>query len=224
MSQRRELTLDLVANVVIPTLALSFLGSEDRLGPMWALVLAISAPILHSLWSVARKGKMSPIAALALLSVSLTGGLGLTEADVGWFAWKEAAFPFILGTLAVMSTRTRWPAIPMLLEPLIDHDRLHALLANRNEEAGYTSDLRRATWWIGACFALTGVATFALARWMVVSPTGTEAFSTELGHYTAMSFPALGVPSTAAMVWVLRGVLIAIEERAGVDIDDLLKT
>jgi len=202
---------------------LSFLSQEGRLGPTGSLLLAIAAPILHTVWSVARTGRMSPIAGLALVSVSLTGGLGLTDTDVRWFAWKEALFPVLMGALAVGSVNTRWPAIPTLLEPLVDHDRLHVLLSEREAEAAYQADLRAATWWLGVCFAVTGVVTFALARWMVVSPTGTEAFSAELGRYTAVSFPAIGLPSTAAMVWVLRGVLLGIEQHTGVDIEELLR-
>ena len=125
--------------------------------------------------------------------------------------------------ITVTSVRTRWPAIPMLLDPMLDGFKVRTLLEDRGQTASHEAALLKATWQIGLLFVLTAAATFAFARFMVVSPTGTEAFNTELGRYTAWSFPVLGIPSTAAMVWVLRGVLLGLEERTGVEIEELLR-
>lgn len=219
----REAIIEIVVNVVAPTIVLLFLSGEATLGTRGGLATALAFPILHSVRSVVIAGRVSPLAILAFISILLTGGIGLLEIEVRWFAWKEAAFPLFFGLASVLSTRTRWPVIPVILERVLDLDKVHQELDGRGERAAFEADLIRGTWQIGAIFLLTAVASFLLARFMVHSPTGTEAFNTELGSYTATSFPAIGIPSTAAMVWVLRGVLIRIEERTGHEIDDLLK-
>ena len=50
---------------------------------------------------------------------------------------------------------------------------------------------------------------WVLARWIVTSPAGTEAFNAELGRLTLLSYPAIALPSMAMMIalmfWLARG-------------------
>jgi hypothetical protein len=214
---------ELAVNIVAPTMVLMFLSGDDWLGPMWGLICALVFPMGHAAFTVISVRRVSPIAVLAFISVLLTGGIGLFELEVHWFAWKEALFPLCLGFAAVASVKTRWPAIPTLLDPLLEVEKVQRLLGEKGETGAHQASLVRATWQMGAILVVTAVVTFAFARWMVVSPTGTEEFNSELGRYTAASFPVLGIPSAIAMAFVLRSVIIGIEERTGVDLDDLLK-
>ncbi len=70
---------------------------------------------------------------------------------------------------------------------------------------------------------LSAVGNYALARYLVVSPAGTPAFNEELGRLTALSFPVLMVPMMLGMAWVLKGVLDALEELSGKEVDELLR-
>ncbi len=219
----RAAVLELVINVAAPTIILTFFSGDAWLGPMWGLLLALAFPLGHGLTTMALTRKVSPIAVLVVVSVLLTGGIGLLELEVSWFAWKEAAFPLAMGVGAVASLRTRWPALSLLLDPLIDTPKVDALLEARGERAAHAQAMARATWRVGAVLVVTAVATFVFARFMVVSPTGTTAFSEELGRYTGWSFPAIGVPSTLVMMWVLSDVLLGLERRTGEKIEALLR-
>lgn len=219
----RSVFVELAVNVAAPTSVLIFLSGDDRLGPVWSLVVALLFPMGHGLVTMITESRVSPIAVLALVSVSMTGGIGLLKLDARWFAWKEAAFPLLLGGLAVASVRTRWAALPTLLDPLLDSERMHALLRERGQEAAHEEALRLATWRLGMVFVLTALATFFFAEYMVTSPSGTEAFNAELGRYTGLALPVVGIPSTLLMLVVMRSVLIGIEERTGVEIDDLVR-
>jgi len=222
-NSHRAALIELVVNVAAPTAVLLFLAGDAYLGPVWSLVVALAFPLGHSLVTMVTAHRVSPIAILVFISVLLTGGIGLLELEVRWFAWKEAAFPFALGVAAVASVKTRWPALPTLLAPLLDQDKVAQLLEERGQLQAHAAALGRATWQVGAVLVLTSVGTYAFARFMVTSATGTEAFNAELGRYTGLSLPVLGIPSTVLMVWVLRNVLIGIEEHTGVEIQELLK-
>ena len=222
-SPQRAALVDLAVNVVAPTVVLLFLSGESWLGPTVGLLVALSFPLGHAATTLVSARRVSPLAALGVVSVLLTGGIGLLELDVRWFALKEALFPLVIGFAIVVSVRTRWPAIPTLLDSLIDGDKLSQALGARGEAEAHAKALVRSTWQMGGIFVLSAVGTLLLARLMVTSPTGTEAFTTELGRYTAASFPAIGLTSTAAMMVVLRGVLLGIERRSGVSLDDLLR-
>lgn len=214
--------LELILTVAVPTAVLILGSPDDRLGPVWALVLALVFPLGHAVSTVVRSRRVSPVTALVSVSILLTGGIGLLELDVRWFAWKEAAFPLMLGVLAVASVRTRWPVLPALLGQILDGERLAEALESDEDRVAWERSLVRATWQLGLVFLLTAVGTFAFARWAVTSPTGTEAFTSELGWYTGWSFPLLGLPGTGAMMWILWRVLRELEDRTGRRLEELL--
>ncbi len=215
--------IELAVNVVAPTVVLLFGSDEAYLGTLWGLIAALAFPLAHSAYTMASAGKISPLAAIAVVSVLLTGGIGLLELPVAWFAWKEALFPALFGVASVLSVRTRFPLLPTLLASALDNDKINRLLAQNEQVDAHDKALLKATWQMGAIFVATAGVTFFFARYMVVSATGTEAFNTELGRYTAMSFPFLGVPSTALLLYIVHGVLLGIETRTGVEIDEVLR-
>lgn len=222
MSSQREALLEIGLNIVAPTVVLVFLSGEDRLGPVVGLVLALAFPLVHAALSLARTGRFSPLTVLAVGSVVLTGGIGLLELDVRWFAWKEALVPAVLAVATVVSVRTPWPVVPTILWRVLDAERVHAALEARGSRARFEERIQRATWGFAAIFGASAALTFALARTLVTSPTGSVAFNEELGRFTALSFPAVALPITLAMVVVLRSLLTGLEEDTGAEIDDLL--
>jgi hypothetical protein len=65
---------------------------------------------------------------------------------------------------------------------------------------------------------------YVLARWIVTSPAGTEAFNNELGRLTLMSYPAIALPSMVMMMglmfWLARGA----KQLTGLDLGDMLRS
>jgi hypothetical protein len=215
--------VELLINVAAPTIVLVFLSTEDWLGPVWGLLVALAFPLGFSAYTAVRARRVSPIAIIVIGSVLLTGGIGLFELNVGWFAWKEAAVPLIMGLFVLVSTRTPWPAIPTLLDPLLDAEKVQEHLEKQGTTEAHETALVGATFWMGMVLVLSAVGTFAFARFMVTSATGTEAFTAELGSYTGWSLAVVGIPTLIGMGVVLRGLLVGIEERTGVDVDVLLR-
>ncbi len=215
--------VELLINVAAPTIVLVFLSTEDWLGPVWGLLVALAFPLGFSVYTALRSRRVSPIAVIVIGSVLLTGGIGLFELDVRWFAWKEAAVPLIMGLFVLVSTRTPWPAIPTLLDPLLDAEKVQARLEEEGTVEAHEAALVGATFWMGMVLVLSAVGTFGFARFMVTSSTGTEAFTSELGSYTGWSLAAVGIPTLIGMGIVLRGLLVGIEDRTGVDVDELLR-
>lgn len=224
MSQNREAILEIGLNVVAPTVVLLFLSTDDRLGPELGLALALAFPLLHAAGSMWRHARVSPLSVIAVVSVLLTGGIGLLELDVRWFALKEAVVPALLGVATLVSLRTPWPVVPTILWRVLDADRVGAALDARDTRARFERRVRRTTRAFSVIFLASAALTYALARYVVTSPTGTEAFNEELGRFTALSFPVVAVPITVAMAVALRTLLLGIEEDTGIPVDDLLTT
>ena len=94
--------IDLIVSIVIPTVILMKLSGESNLGPMGALLLALAFPLLWGLYELVINKKKNFVAILGIISVLLTGGIGVLELDNKWLAIKEAAIPAAIGIGGVL--------------------------------------------------------------------------------------------------------------------------
>lgn len=218
--------LELVITIAIPAVVLMQLSSPARLGPAGALLLALAFPLAYGGWQLVRERKLNLMASIGVVSTLLTGGIGLLALDAQWLAVKEAAVPGLIGLVILASTWTRNPLIRLLVfnATLFDTDRVHKALAERGTEAAFETRLRTGTVLLAATFFFSSVANYVLARWVVVSPAGTEAFNEELGRMTLLSYPVIAIPSTvmmmALLLWLARGA----KTLTGLDLGDMLRS
>jgi hypothetical protein len=216
--------LEIAITIVIPAVILMKLSSADRLGPLWALLLGLAFPLAWGLWQVRAGRKFGLMAAIGVFSTVLTGGIGLMKLDAQWLAVKEAAVPGIIGLVVAGSAFTRSPLIRTLLyqRELFDVDRIHAVLVARQNEAQFDDCLRRGTFMLAATFFFSSVMNFILARYVVTSPAGTEAFNEELGRLTLLSYPIIALPSMAMMMGLIFWLTRNLKALTGLTMGDLL--
>ena len=107
--------VDLLVSIVIPSFILMKFSGDDDLGASTALIVALAFPLSWGLYELLKYRKFNFIALLGLISVLLTGGIGLLQLDPQWLAVKEAAIPGLIGIAVLVSTRTRYPLIRTLL-------------------------------------------------------------------------------------------------------------
>ncbi len=88
--------VDLAVSIIIPSIILMRLSGEDKLGPTGALLLALAFPIAWGLYDLTKNGVKNYVAILGVVSVLLTGSIGLLKLDAQWLAVKEAAIPFCI--------------------------------------------------------------------------------------------------------------------------------
>jgi hypothetical protein len=218
--------LEIGITILVPALILMQLSGEARLGPTRALLLALAFPLGWGLWDGWRRHKLNWFAVLGVVSTLLTGGIGLLALDARWLAVKEAAVPGLIGLVILGSTWTRNPLIRLLVfnATLFDTERVHKALAERQTEAAFEARLRTGTVLLACTFFFSSVMNYVLARWVVVSPAGTEAFNEELGRMTLLSYPVIAIPSTVMMMallfWLARGA----KALTGLDLGDMLRS
>ena len=219
-ASREHPLLNLLINIVLPALILMKLS--HRLGNTAALVFALSLPLGWGLWGLWREKRLSPISVLGVISVLLTGGIGLLKLDPSWIAIKEAAIPLAIGVGIAISRWTRWPVVATLVEKLIDTRRVHTALAERGHETAYRKRLNVSNWILAASFLVSATTNYLLARFIVVSPSGSEAFNNELGRMTALSFPVNVLPSLLVMVLALIYLIRGIENLTGLKLEEVV--
>ena len=99
VQQKNNPLLDLLISIVIPSIILMKFSGEDHLGTVWGLVVALSFPLFYGLYERITQQKFNIISILGLISVLLTGGIGLLKLDPEWLAIKEAAVPLVIGLI-----------------------------------------------------------------------------------------------------------------------------
>ena len=217
--------LEIGITIIVPALVLMQLSSAERLGPLPALLLALAFPIGWGLWEGIKRRKLNWLAVLGVVSTLLTGGIGLLKLDPQWLAVKEAAVPGLIGLVVLGSLWTKTPLIRVLVfnASLFDVDRVHAALEVRKNTVPFELRLRTGTLLLAGTFFFSAVANYVLARWVVVSPAGTEAFNQELGRLTLLSYPVIALPSMAMMIglmfWLARGA----KDLTGLELGEMLR-
>ena len=216
--------IELLVTLVIPSLILMKLSGPEDLGAVNALLLALAFPLAWGARDLLARRKFNLFAALGLISILLTGGIGLLQLDTQWLAVKEAAVPGLIGLAVLVSTRTRYPLIRTLLfnPALIDVARVHERLEARDAVPTFETRLQRATVMLGGTFFFSAAMNYFLATWIVVSPAGSAAFNEELGRLTLLSYPVIALPSMAMMMFVLYYLARGIRELTGLKFTDLL--
>lgn len=216
--------IDLAVSLILPSLVLMKLSSPEYLGASMALVLALAFPLGWGLFELLRYRKFNFIALLGMLSVLLTGGIGLLQLDTQWLAVKEAAVPGVIGLVVIGSIFTRRPLIHRLLynESVLDIARIQSALQEHGKSAEFDRHLLIATWCLGGTFFFSAVMNYILARWLVSSPAGTEAFNAELAQMNLYSYPMIAIPSMLMMAGIFWYLWRTIHGMTGLSMEEML--
>ena len=221
--KRENLLLNLVCNLVVPTLVLTKLSGDQWLGPQWGIAVALLFPLAYGIYDLILRRKTNLFSIVGVASVLLTGGLNQLKADVFWFAVKEAAIPTLFGVAVILSARSRRPLVRELLwnESVIDTEKVDAVLTERNQHEAFERLLADATRGLALSFLLSAVLNYGLARYLLVSPPGTEEFNAQLGRMNLLSWPVIVIPYMAVTMWVLWRLLNGFTRLTGLPLEEI---
>ncbi|MCA1963453.1 MAG: hypothetical protein LDL31_05865 [Prosthecobacter sp.] len=217
--------MDLLLTVILPSVVLESLSKPERLGPAWALVVALLMPAGFGIWCVMQKRGLNFFSILGLVAVIITGGLGLLNLNAVWFAVKEAAFPIFLGLAFPLSFHFGKPLVTeLLLNPqVINHGMLNAALEVGDRRARFQALMARASWALAGTMMLSAIANAALVLYYLQgTEPGTEAYTKAIGRQNWVGFIVIGVPMLAATVALLMWLLRRIEQLTGLERADLM--
>jgi hypothetical protein len=217
--------LSLIVNIAIPAVILMKFSTEETLGPVGGLLAALAFPLTWGIVDLVRDRRWNFISILGVISILLTGGIGLLELDPKWVAVKEAAVPGIIGLAVVLSLKTRYPVVRSLLynERVIQVDKVETALDAHGSRAEFERSLVTASWLLAASFFLSSILNFVLAKIVVKSPAGTTEFNEELGRMTALSYPVIVIPSMAMMMIALWYLFKSIRRHTDLGVEDIFK-
>jgi hypothetical protein len=213
---------ELAVAIIAPSIVLTM--GEPYFGNTGTLLVALAFPLAWGAWDGWRRRRVSIFTVIGAVSTLLTGGIGLMKLDAGWLAIKEGAVSGAIGLAVAVSAWTKRPLIHLLVfdAALLDRERIARALAERGTTETFEARLRQGTLWLAATFFFSAAANYALTRWLVQSPAGTEAFNAELGRLTLLSWPLIALPSTAMMAALLWWLARCARQLTGLELQDLL--
>lgn len=217
--------VDVLLTVILPSVVLESLSKPERLGPAWALVVALLMPIGFGIYCFVKKRGLNFFSILGFIAVVVTGGLGLLNLSSSWFAAKEAAFPVFLGLAFPLSFYWKKPLVnELLLNPqVINHPMLNAALDTETKRSLFRGLLGRASWALAGTMFLSAIAN----AWMILifldgKTPGTEEYIQAIGRQNWVGFLVIGIPMMAALMLLLFWMLRRIERLTGLERADLM--
>jgi hypothetical protein len=224
--KKENLLLNFVCNLIVPTIVLMRFSSDRYLGPLYGLIVAVAFPLGYGVYDLIVRKKTNLLSVLGLISVLLSGGLGLMKAGGIWFAVKDAAVPTVIGAAVLFSLRSKKPLVRELLlnDQVLDVQRVTAALEARGETAAFDRLLRNASLWLALAFLGSAIVNFILARYILRSPPATPEFNAELGRMHILVWPVIVIPSMAVMMFVFWRLLTGITALTGLTQDEVFRT
>lgn len=222
--KRENFLANMLLNIVIPVVILSKLSGDQYLGTRWAIVVALAFPLGYGLRDFFLTRKINVFSALGFISILLTGGISLLELDPQYIAIKEAAIPGLIGLMTLFSIKTRYPVVKTFLynDKVMKIDKIAQALKDNHAEIRFEKVLQNASYLVAASFFLSSILNYILAKVILVSPPGTEAFNAELGKMTAWSYPIIALPATLVMFGALYYLFHNIRLLTHLDFEDVI--
>lgn len=216
--------VSILINVIIPVVVLTKLSKDKYLGPVWGMVTALILPIVYGTHTLIKDRRTDFVAILGVVSVLLTGVFGILKLPPEYIAIKEAAIPLIIGIVIVVSLKTPYPLIKKILmnEKLFKVDLLHERLRERGNEAHFDKRLVGLTWGLASSFFLSSALNYGLAKAVLKSQPGTDAFTAEIGKMTGLGYVVVMLPSMAVMILVLIALIKTLTHLTGLKLDDMI--
>jgi len=225
-SHKPRPVIDLMVSIIIPSIILMKFSGDENLGASVALIIALAFPLGWGVFELAKYKKFNFIALLGLVSVILTGGIGLLQLDAQWLAVKEAAIPGLIGIAVLVSSYTPYPLIRTLLfnAQILDVDKIRRKLDESDSNSVFEARLQNATYLLSSTFLFSSAMNYILAKWVVTSPAGSAAFNEELGHMTLLSYPMIAIPSMLMMMVIFYYLWRTIHGLTGLRLEEIMNT
>jgi hypothetical protein len=216
--------IDLMVSLVIPSVILMKFSGDENLGASTALIVALAFPLSWGLFEFTRYRQFNFIALLGLISIVLTGSIGLLQLDPQWLAIKEAAIPGLIGIGVLLSTYTRYPLIRTLVynPKFINVEMIRQRLNESDNSSAFETRLQNATYLLSSTFLFSSAMNYILAKAVVTSPAGSASFNEELGQMTLLSYPVITIPATLMMMGILYYLWRTINDLTGLKLEEIL--
>ena len=165
--EQENVLISMLLNIIVPVLVLSKLSDNDRLGPMWALIVAVIIPAGYGIWFAVSRRQANLYSILGVVSVLLTGVLGLLQTDAIWIAIKETIMPLLIGAVVLLSHLRPTPFVASIfLNPqVVDRAKISAALESSGNSENFSKLLWKSSLALFGTLLFSAVLNFFVAQY-----------------------------------------------------------
>lgn len=191
-----------------------------QIGPLWAMIIALSLPIGYGIYSLIVQKKFELMSAVGMTGIVLTGLISLfvinrdghIHTATPWlFAGKEALIPLFLAAAILASSRTATPLLKTFIynPDVFDIGRIEQAVEQNGRSNDYDSLLMKSTWILAGTLVLSSAGNFLLSlRFMkpvLLVPVSEQQlqYNHAISNITWWGFLIIGVPLLAALLFIL---------------------
>jgi intracellular septation protein A len=220
--------VNLMLNVLLPVTILSYCSKETGwhgLGPTKALIIAVALPVAYQIWDWFQRRKINAFSIIGMISVLITGGLGLMKLNPQAFALKEAAIPLILGLVMIWTHKAGKPlAKTMLLNPdMMDVAKIEGALDQQQQRPAFEQLMWQTTLILAGSFVVSAVLNYGLALYFLNDKEpGSEEYTAGIGKVTGWGFLVIGVPMMVCLIWAFLRLTKGLQKLTGLTQDDIM--
>ncbi len=206
ISKKENPIYNILFNIALPSIILSK-GDEwggNFVNPTGALLIAMAFPLIYGIVDLIQSHKVNWISVLGLLNVGFTGGFALLGKTGIWFAFKEAAFPLLIGIFVWASSFTKKPALSLfILNPqAFQIDRMMQALNTPEKKQTFDQLVKKSTQYLSVSFLISALLNFSLAYKIFVPidvgltlETQSQVLNEQISQMTKWSFLVILLPS-----------------------------
>ncbi len=225
-------------NVLIPIVALSFLGKNGdkfwHVGPVVGMLIAVSLPVIYGIHHLIKTRKPNFFSLLGVVSILLTGGIaimaykdnGTVDAEAPlWFALKEAAIPFVFGVTILISHWTKTPLVRVFLynPDFFNIPAIEKRVQEKSNTTGYQKLIFSGTLLLAGSFFISMVMNYFLAMMFLKDETGSqEAFNDGVAKLTGWGFAVIGIPMMIILMFTMWRFVSGLRKLTGMENEEIL--
>jgi len=217
-----KLLVNFLFNIVIPIGIIYSSSISEYLDPRYKFLLALAFPSGYFIYDWISRKKANFISIIGFISIFLIGFTSIFGQSE-WVALIKAAVPLVIALVFLISLKTSMPLVYKIFynEKVLDVERIDRILAEKQEKCRFNQIFTYSTYMLAASFILSSILNFILAKILIKSPTGTEAFAQEYGQLMIISKIVIAVPSTIIMMLILWYIFHSMKKLTGLTMEEL---
>lgn len=222
--QRKENPLiNIGCNVIIPSVIMTKFSGDEHLGQVYGLVVALIFPIAYGLADLIRFKKTNIFSIIGLVSVMLTGGIGLWGTSRNWITVKETAIPLLIGIAVLIAQWRGYSVMKIFLEQIMDLEKVKDAFNQKGHAAPFLTLLKNSSYMLAGTFFVSAFLNLILVLKILKGDPGTVIFNQTLGKMMALSFPVIALPTMILMVAIIWHILSKIKKETDLSLEEILR-
>lgn len=234
--------INILLNVLAPVLILGKMSNEGHelwhLGPKYAMYAALSLPLIYGIYYFIKNKKVNVFSVVGVLSVLLTGIITI----VIWeypslrpqapllFGIKEAAQPLLLGSLFLLTHRTKTPLFKTFIfnDAIFNVDKIEKEIEAEGLTSNYQGLLWKSTLFFFFSFVISAVINLGVAFYFLQdlnpeAPNWDKEYNEGIAKIMGWGFLLIGAPLIIISCFIFYYLISGLKKLTHFKLEELLQ-